>query len=116
MEAWIAHIFIGPLILGLSLIFKFFPPKKINSLYGYRTAFSMKSQEVWDEGNRYSSNLLVIVSLITSLTQVVWQLLWPGEWAFLGPVIIMCVLLIASVPLTEKHLKKHFNEDGTAKE
>jgi hypothetical protein len=75
----------------------------------------MKSKAVWDEGNRYSSNLLIIISLITCASQLIWQVAWPGEWAFLGPVIIMCVLLIASIPITEVHLKKRFNKDGTPK-
>ncbi len=36
-----------------------FPPKKINGIYGYRTARSMKSQENWDIAQRYSSRLML---------------------------------------------------------
>jgi uncharacterized membrane protein len=32
--------------------FKKNPPKRVNWLYGYRTARSMKSQEAWDYANR----------------------------------------------------------------
>ncbi|MDA0356796.1 MAG: SdpI family protein, partial [Bacteroidetes bacterium] len=31
------------------------PPKKINSLYGYRTRSSMKNQERWDFSQKYSA-------------------------------------------------------------
>ena len=32
-----------------------FPPKNINSLYGYRTSSSMENQEKWDFAQNYSS-------------------------------------------------------------
>ncbi len=49
---WI-HLIIGPLMLVLALLFRKFPPKKINDLYGYRTARSMKSEEAWAYANSY---------------------------------------------------------------
>lgn len=36
------------------ILFKF-PPKNINSLYGYRTSSSMENQEKWDFAQNYSS-------------------------------------------------------------
>src|ERR1700761_4819527 len=60
---------IGPQLLGAILcIVGFisikFPPKKINQLYGYRTASSMKNQQTWDEANYFSSRYLVRLGLI----------------------------------------------------
>lgn len=107
---WFVHFLIGPPILILAIIFKCYPPKKINDLYGYRTPRSMKSPEVWKEGNRYSSNLLLFVSVITCLSQIPSHFIFEGEWRYLTPVILMCVLLIATIPLTEIHLKKHFDK------
>ena len=46
------HLLIGPLMLVLSLIFFYFPPKKINLVYGHRTSMSMKNQDTWDEANK----------------------------------------------------------------
>ena len=109
---WIAHLFIGPVILLLALFYKLKPPQKINDLYGYRTPRSMKSLAVWKEANRYSSNALLAVALITCISQVPSHFLLSGVWMYLLPVILMCVLLIATIPLTEAHLKKHFDDDG----
>lgn len=36
-----------------------FPPKKINSFYGYRTASSMSSQERWKFAQQYSALRMV---------------------------------------------------------
>jgi uncharacterized membrane protein len=41
-----------------------FPPKKINSIYGYRTSRSMKNQENWDLAQRFSSQLMLKQGLI----------------------------------------------------
>ena len=38
------HFIIGPLMLVISLIFFYFPPKKINLIYGHRTTLSMKTK------------------------------------------------------------------------
>jgi uncharacterized membrane protein len=58
----------GPLLLFiLFFIFSLFPPKKINSLYGYRTPNSMKSQENWDFANRYSNRLALVLFFIFSI-------------------------------------------------
>lgn len=53
------------------ILFKF-PPKKINSLYGYRTASSMISQESWDFSQTYSAKqmmymggILVVLSALS---------------------------------------------------
>lgn len=46
---------VGVIFCITGLIIYFFPPKKINHLYGYRTTASMKSQEVWDFAQRLSS-------------------------------------------------------------
>lgn len=47
------------------LIFKIFPPKSINSWYGYRTLRSMKNKEQWRFAQNLSVNLsLCIISIV----------------------------------------------------
>lgn len=61
MMDWIVeNLLFMPLLTGIIFVIAaavvyFFPPKKINYLYGYRTSASMKSQERWDFAQRYSS-------------------------------------------------------------
>ncbi|MFF2912422.1 SdpI family protein [Paenibacillus sp. NPDC057934] len=54
----------GLIIYGARLTVKKKPPKKINSLYGYRTKRSMKNQLLWDEANRYSAELMIRYGLV----------------------------------------------------
>ncbi|WP_226064235.1 SdpI family protein [Kaistella polysaccharea] len=52
--------FFGGLIFMLAGFIQFqFPPKKINSLYGYRTNSSMKNQERWDFSQKFSAKELM---------------------------------------------------------
>ncbi|MEM6642578.1 MAG: SdpI family protein [Bacteroidota bacterium] len=99
---------IGPLLLILSILFKIFPPKKINDLYGYRTTRSMKSQEAWEASNRLSSNLMVGVAVVCCAVQLILFFLLSPATAILVTCILMCVLLLALIPITENFLKKNF--------
>ena len=75
---------IGPQLIGFILLLvglmqTYFPPKKINNLYGYRTSSSMKNQQMWDEANRYSAHytawtgliILIIGIAITAVLKIV---------------------------------------------
>ncbi len=58
-------VFLTPMLAGTIfclagvLLIKF-PPKKINSLYGYRTPRSMKSEAAWNFAQKYSGREFVI--------------------------------------------------------
>jgi uncharacterized membrane protein len=106
MSTIIIHFFLGPLILLIALITKFFPPKKINHLYGYRTSRSMKSQKAWDCANAYAANVMVVTSVIICLFQFVVYILLGGNQSVLWSVGFLTVAVIAVIPITEIHLRK----------
>jgi uncharacterized membrane protein len=68
----IAKIAIGMLIQPImlvipGLILRAWPPKVINSIYGYRTPRSSQSQEAWDYANRLAGKLFVILGCLQFL-------------------------------------------------
>jgi uncharacterized membrane protein len=84
-----------------------FPPKKINSLYGYRTGSSMSSQEKWDFAQKYSARLMVKWGAVLALTGALEFVFKVTEhqglvlgFGLLGGFVILIVTL------TEKALKK----------
>ena len=85
-----------------------FPPKRINSLYGYRTSNSMRSQSSWDFAQRFSGREIIkwgTVLLICSLFGLQYG---PGEK--LGTVIglsILVVVIVVFILRTERAIKKH---------
>ncbi len=103
------------LMLILPAIFYFFPPKKINSVYGYRTPFSMLNQDTWTEANTYfnlkylqfafgnfavSLGLFFVLPALSLITLVAVSAVFPTLLAMF---------------LTSKHLDKIFDEKGQRK-
>ncbi len=52
------------------IIFKIFPPKSINSWYGYRTMESMKSTQKWSFAQKYSANIGLLTVFLTLIIQL----------------------------------------------
>jgi uncharacterized membrane protein len=83
-----------------------FPPKKINSIYGYRTSRSMKNQENWDLAQRFSSQLMLKQGLITLLLALILAVLpIPIEIATLISLLLLLTSVINLFVQTEKRLK-----------
>jgi uncharacterized membrane protein len=87
----------------------FFPPKKINNLYGYRTSASTRTQEAWDFSQRFSAIKMIQIGLFLFASSFI-NILVPmsqKQSVITGTVLIIisCVYLIWS---TEMALKKQF--------
>ena len=118
MEAILNYLFervlIIPFLCGIifavtALILLRFPPKKINYLYGYRTAASMKNQQVWDFAQRYSGIKMVqggLILILISGTNLLFNFSESAQlWLGLSLLILPCLYLFFS---TEKAIKKNF--------
>jgi uncharacterized membrane protein len=83
-----------------------FPPKNINSIYGYRTSRSMKNQENWDLAQRFSSQLMLKQGLIMLLLAFILAVLpIPVEAATLMSLLLLLTSVINLFVQTEKRLK-----------
>jgi uncharacterized membrane protein len=83
-----------------------FPPKKINSTYGYRTSRSMKNQENWDLAQRFSSQLMLKKGLIMLVLALILAVLpIPIEVATLISLLLLLMSVINLFVQTEKRLK-----------
>lgn len=95
-------------------IMYFAPPKKINGLYGYRTASSMKSQERWDFSQKYSAIKMMVAGLIMLLFSLISYLFKLEEeikvFTGIGLLLAACVYMIIT---TESAIKKRFKDSNT---
>lgn len=97
----------GGLMIIVGILIKQFPPKSINSVYGYRTRRSMSDQRLWNEANRYSASLMILSGLVIA-----------GMGFLLGSslIILQLILLVAACViifmLTEKRLKTMTHSQG----
>jgi len=106
----------GSVFFVVGLLMKYFTPKYPNMSFGYRTPFSEKNEQTWNEANSYSANLVIAIGIINGIV-----------WGYLGyefrndpnndlivaigtPTLIGSA--IALLILTELHLRKIFDKDG----
>ena len=103
-------ILTGPIVLIIMLVVKKFPPKKINSLYGYRTKRSMARQEAWDFVQVYSTEEMIKYMIFYTLTSVIGLFLGDSESVFLVFLALLILIIFMAIPIvkTEKELKQRF--------
>lgn len=101
-------------MLLLFLIFRAFPPKKINHLYGYRTARSMANEAVWEDANNYSMKLGVQLGIWSMFLPLFYYFIWP-EQLLLATVITHTALLLFIIVGTERHLDQCYDKKGQPK-
>jgi uncharacterized membrane protein len=102
----LAHLSLGPLLLLLALLYKKFPPAKINHWYGYRTPRSMRSQQAWNYANAFSAQAMVLVSGSTVLLQIVFYFTIGGKESLIWSAGVLVAGLLLSIVFTERQLKQ----------
>ena len=94
------------------------PPEKINHVYGYRTARSMKNQETWRFAHETCGRLWVrlgAVLLLLSLAAAVMTFGRGVEAAGIVSavvVVVQMVVVIGSIVPVERALKRNFDDQG----
>ena len=98
---------VGILFILVGCAMYIFPPKKINGLYGYRTASSMKNQQKWDFAQTYSAKIMMLTGLIFSLIAPSKGLFKTNESTDLA-IGMFCTIVgsILMIVVVEKALKK----------
>ena len=86
---------IAPLIEGLVL--KFWPPKKINNYYGFRTKVTASSQEAWVYAHKICANVLLIYSSIVILAYIIFLVINPPFLNNMLWILMIIGLIIAVV-------------------
>ena len=105
------------MIIGGVLMWKR-TPKKINGIYGYRTARSMKNLDTWQFAHRHCGRLWWIVGWailpITVLVQLPFYKSGEGVVGFVSGIILALQMIALAGALfpTEAALKRTFDENG----
>ena len=112
-------ILIIPLLMvGFGLLLMKNPPKKINSVYGYRTRRSVRSQDTWEFAHHYFGKLWLVCGLVSIPISLVPMCLVLGkseDVITITALIVMglqSIMMVATLILTERALKAHFDEFG----
>jgi uncharacterized membrane protein len=114
------------LVLPMLLFFVFlsigwyqskYPPKSINSLYGYRTARSMKSQENWDYAQSMSARMMMAFAyyLGSSLIAISMTAMYLG-FPFESIIPMQLVLMVISLGIMLYRCEKKLEEFDSSSE
>lgn len=115
MEDFLFKIFLLPFVCGAifipaGIILFFFPPKKINYLYGYRTRSAMKSQERWVFAQKYSAKQMIKGGFCLMMISLLGLFIDLNESAKLIIGLIIVFLPVVYIfRTTEKQLEQRFN-------
>ena len=122
MGFWIYMTLMGMLIPVTMLVFgiKFSKgaPENINSVFGYRTAMSMKNRDTWEFAHRYCGKVWRVCGLILLPASVIPMLFVLGgsedTVGTVGGIVcgVQLAVLIGSIFPTERALKREFDEKG----
>jgi len=122
MGFWIFIVLSNLLILVIMFVFgKIFSataPKKINYIFGYRTARSMKNEQTWEFAHKRLGKIWKRISIALLSVAVLPMLIVIGKSEdTIGTVgMIVCyfeiAVMILTVIIVEQALKKNFDKNG----
>ena len=96
-------------------------PKRISSVYGYRTPRSMKNMDTWQFAHRYCGRLWLIVGALITAPSVLALIPFIGKSDDVISVVAVVILVVQTVAMmiplipTEAALKRTFDENGNRK-
>ena len=99
----------GLIFFLIALVTYFYPPKDINSLYGYRTSSSMKNQEQWNYAQRFCTIRMIFGGLflmVVSLLKLV--LVFSVDMEITLSLILVIGVAAYLIVATELAIKKNF--------
>jgi uncharacterized membrane protein len=102
------------LLFLISILFWKFPPKKINSIYGYRTYKAMQNQEIWTFANATFNKIFLIYAGISFIAGMVFANFATKELTW-QPMVLVLLSIAVSAIKTERALNDHFTEEGKKK-
>lgn len=114
----VCNLLIPLLMFVFGRIFERHAPGRVNGVYGYRTARSMKNQETWDFAHQCCGRIWQkagsIMGLISVTASVFVLTLGESEASYvcIALIALQTVVLIVSIYPVERALKEKFDENG----
>ncbi len=106
------NVFSGLVFIIAGYIMLKFPPKRINSFYGYRTNLSMKNQLHWDFAQKYSAITMIKLGFLMTISAGFFLFFYIDETT--GIIFsLVCILLLSGFLIwrVEKALKEKFKNE-----
>lgn len=102
-----------PMII-FGFLWRKYPPKNINWIYGYRSLTSMKNEDTWNFAHIYQAKVWRWTGIILLIAVLMFSLLFKKNykeipsWVFYSELIFLILTIIP----TELSLRKKFDKEG----
>lgn len=120
---FIMLLLVPAVMVGFGAYFMRRAPKKINYVFGYRTARSMKNEDTWKFAHKLIGKIWLVCGTLLLVGGVVFFFVFASgkdeNAASIASLVILGVqllVLMCSIIPTEIALKKTFDENGNRKE
>ncbi|OEK01692.1 hypothetical protein BFP97_09260 [Roseivirga sp. 4D4] len=114
-ELIIAHVMLAFSSVLIGTLGKLVRPEEPNSMMGYRTKRSMKSQAAWDFANEYAGNLMMWTSIASITIQIFAYFTMEAMVAIYVAIGAITVSMFVVMGLTEYQLAQRFDKQGQPK-
>ena len=114
-------LLIPGLMIGFGKEFQKNPPTEINPGYGYRTTMSSKNQDTWDFAQKYMGELWyragrwLLIPSVLPLLLVLGRDVGTVGMAGLAVSGVQLVVMLGTILVVERALKKNFDKNGKRK-
>lgn len=119
---WIFAFVTALLVPGMMLFYGWLflkePPRDVNNSYGYRSPRSAKNKETWAFAHAYAGRFWVRAGLAALAVSVMWMAVTVSEYPNSAGrsvcilIFLQLVAALAVIPVTERALKREFDESG----
>ena len=122
MASWILMFFsnlIVPIVLmSFGSVLRKNAPGQINALFGYRTTRSMKNRDTWEFANNlwgrlaWKWGLWMLIGTIAAMIAVFFASEDVVSSVGMIVMLLQVAVILLTIPVVEKALKKEFDENG----
>lgn len=102
------------LLFVVGTYWHYYPPKKINHLYGYRTRRSMANQTIWDYANKIGAKMLLFLGWFSFILTLIAYFTIPG-FSVIVNIFLILVGLVVGMYWCETQISKKFDRNGNPK-
>ena len=102
-------IFVSIFILVIGILFKLFPPRKINGFYGYRTWTSMNNIKSWNYAQKIGAYSFIIVGLIDLVLGLIFIIFNNKNYTIEITIFLLSIVIMFIVD--EIMIKRHVKGD-----
>lgn len=115
-EFILVHVMMAFSTILPAFIMQFIDIDEPSKLVGYRTKWSMKSNETWKFAQKYSSKMIWWSAAVSITFQLFSIFIFEAQTGIIATACVFTASIGVAIVATERQLRLRFNKDGSPKQ